>query len=141
MQGELSHSCGIGTNRAIYVKADGSLYPCADTALPAFRLGNLCTDNLADIWEKSQLLQQLRALNIDTMNKQCAVCDVRYQCAGNCRGENYQTTKDLKMPHFKCAEIHDSILELMWILTEEPELFKIKVEDLYSKVNIHALTA
>lgn len=139
--GVKSHGCGIGTNRAIYVKADGSLYPCADTALPAFRLGNLRTDSLMDIWENSPLLRELRSLNIDTMNEQCSICDVRYQCAGNCRGENFQTTKNLKSPHFKCAEIHDSILELMWILTEEPTLFKIKVDDLYNKVNIHASTA
>ncbi|MFA6305060.1 MAG: radical SAM protein [Patescibacteria group bacterium] len=139
--GVKSHGCGIGTNRAIYVKADGSLYPCADTALPTFRLGNLRTDSLADIWENSPLLRELRFLDIDTMNDQCAICDVRYQCAGNCRGENFQTTKNLKGPHFKCAEIHDSILELMWILTEEPDLFKIKVDDLYGKVNTHAATA
>jgi len=139
--GVKSHGCGIGTNRAIYVKADGSLYPCADTALPAFRLGNLRTDSLADIWENSPLLRKLRSLDIDSMNEQCAICDVRYQCAGNCRGENFQTTKDLKGPHFKCVEIRDSILELMWILTEEPDLFKIKVDELHGKVSTHASTA
>jgi len=139
--GVKSYGCGIGTNRAIYVKADGSLYPCADTALPAFCLGNLLTDNLAEIWKNSPLLHELRSLNIDTMNEQCAICDIRYQCAGNCRGENFQTTRDLKSPHFKCEEIHDSVLELMWILTEEPDMFKLKVNELYEKVSSHASTA
>ena len=139
--GVKSHGCGIGTNRAIYLKADGNLYPCADTALPAFRLGNLRTDSLADIWENSPILQELRSLDIDTMNEKCSACDVRYLCAGNCRGENYQTTRDIKSPHFKCAEIHDSILELMWILTEEPDLFKCKVDNLHTAVGFHVTSA
>lgn len=139
--GVKSHGCGIGTNRAVYVKTDGSLYPCADTAVPAFRLGNLRTEKLADIWENSHLLRELRSLDVDTMNQQCASCDVRYLCGGNCRGENYQTTRELRNPHFKCAEIHDSILELMWILTEDPDLFACKVDTLYDTVNTYASTA
>ncbi|OGL95390.1 hypothetical protein A2317_02320 [Candidatus Uhrbacteria bacterium RIFOXYB2_FULL_41_10] len=140
--GVRSHTCGIGTNRAVYVKADGNLYPCADTAIPAFRLGNLRTENLSDIWETSPLLHKLRELNVDTMNRQCATCDVRYMCAGNCRGENYQTTRDLYGPHFKCEEIHDSIIELMWILTEDPELFHEKVDGLMQTVaSVHATSA
>ncbi|MFA4995601.1 MAG: radical SAM protein [Patescibacteria group bacterium] len=139
--GVKSFGCGIGTNRAVYVKADGSIYPCADTALPAFRLGNLRTDSMSEIWENSPILEKLRSLNIDTMNPKCSACDVRYLCAGNCRGENYQTTKNIKSPHFKCDEIHTSILELMWILTEEPDLFKCKVDNLYATVNSHASTA
>lgn len=140
--GVKSHSCGIGTNRAVYVKPDGSLYPCADTALLPFRLGNLRTEKLGDIWENSPLLKELRALNIDTNNPRCAKCDVRYQCAGNCRGENYQTTGSLTKPHFKCREIHASVIELMWILTEAPNLFQQKIEQFYKKVgDTHASVA
>jgi hypothetical protein len=62
-------------------------------------------------------------------------------CAGNCRGENYQTIGDLYKPHFKCQEIHDSILELMWILSEDPDIFKQKVVNLYDTVNNHATSA
>jgi mycofactocin biosynthetic radical S-adenosylmethionine protein MftC len=139
--GVKSYGCGIGTNRAVYIKPDGSLYPCADTALPVFRLGNLLTQKLSDIWESSPILHELRSLSIDTMNPDCASCDVRYFCGGNCRGEHYQNTKDLKGPHFKCREIHDSIIELMWILTENPNLFKNKVQNLYDSVSSHASQA
>lgn len=139
--GVKSHSCGIGTNRAVYVKADGSLYPCADTALPDFRLGNLLHEELGKIWEASPMLKRLRTLDVDTMNAKCAACDVRYVCGGNCRGENYQTTGDISCPHFKCEEIHASILELMWILTEEPDLFRCKVSKLYETVSTHASSA
>ncbi len=139
--GVKSYGCGIGTNRAVYVKADGSLYPCADTAISAFHLGNLLNEDLSDIWENSTILKKLRSLHIDSMNVKCAACDVRYVCAGNCRGENYQTTKDINCPHFKCEEIHDSILEMMWILTEKPDLFVGKITKLYETINSHAASA
>jgi len=132
--GVKSHYCGIGTNRAIYVRADGSIFPCADTALLRFRLGNVRNEKLRDIWERSSLLQELRQLDVDTMNPICAKCDVRYFCGGNCRGENYQVTKKLRSPHFNCDEIRRTILEMMWMLTEEPSFFQDKVENLYHKV-------
>lgn len=139
--GVKSHTCGIGTNRAVYVKADGSLYPCADTAIPAFRLGNLRTDDLGDIWENSLLLERLRKLDVDTMNEVCAICPVRYLCGGNCRGENYQVTRNLTGPHFKCDDLRASIIELMWILVERPDLFASKTKDLYEAVMSHAQSA
>lgn len=129
--GVKSHYCGIGTNRAIYVRADGSIYPCPDTALPRFCLGNVRKEQLHDIWENSPLLRELRQLDVDTMNPICAKCDVRYFCGGNCRGENYQVTKKLQSPHFNCDEIRGTIFEMMWMLTEEPTFFQDKVESLY----------
>ena len=47
--GVKSHYCGIGTNRALYVKANGNIYPCPDTALPRFYLGNIRNENFKDI--------------------------------------------------------------------------------------------
>ncbi len=132
--GVKSHYCGIGTNRAIYVRADGNIYPCPDTVLPRFCLGNVRKEQLRDIWEHSPLLRELRQLDVDTMNSTCAKCDVRYFCGGGCRGENYQVTKDLRSPHFNCDEIKRTILEMMWMLTEDPTFFQDKVEGLYQKV-------
>ena len=132
--GVKSHYCGIGTNRALYVRADGNIYPCPDTAIPRFRLGNIKDEQLWNIWEHSPLLRELRQLDVDTMNPTCAKCDVRYFCGGGCRGENYQVTKKLQSPHFNCEEIRKTILEMMWILTEEPAFFQEKVEKLYQKV-------
>ena len=132
--GVKSHYCGIGTNRAIYVRADGNLYPCPDTVLPRFCLGNVKEEQLRDIWEHSSLLNELRQLDVDTMNPVCAKCDVRYFCGGGCRGENYQVTRELKSPHFNCEEIKKTVLEMMWMLTEEPTFFQNKVDNLYKKV-------
>jgi radical SAM protein with 4Fe4S-binding SPASM domain len=132
--GVKSHYCGIGTNRALYVRADGSIYPCPDTAMSEFRLGNVKNEQLWDIWERSPLLRELRQLDVDTINPVCAKCDVRYFCGGGCRGENYQVTRELRSPHFNCEEIRKTILEMMWMLTEEPNLFQDKIEDLYQTV-------
>lgn len=132
--GVKSHTCGIGTNRALYVRADGSIYPCPDTALPRFLLGNVRATRLQVLWETSETLRELRDLNIDTLNSTCAACDVRYFCAGGCRGENYQVTHDLRAPHFNCEEIRRTILEIMWILTEDPTFLRGKVEELYDSV-------
>lgn len=132
--GVKSHYCGIGTNRALYVKADGSIYPCPDTALPRFCLGNIRNENLKDIWEQSPILEELRLLDVDSMNSKCAACDVRYFCGGSCRGENYHVTEKLRSPHFNCKEIRKTILEMMWMLTEEPEFFQDKVKNLYQTV-------
>lgn len=132
--GVKSHYCGIGTNRALYVRADGNLYPCPDTAIPRFCLGNIRHYKLWDIWETSPLLHELRQLDVDTMNPTCANCDVRYLCGGSCRGENYQVTRKLRAPHFNCEEIRASIIEIMWMLTEEPTFFKDKVDGLHQTV-------
>lgn len=132
--GVKSYYCRIGTNRALYVMADGSIYPCPHTAIKRFCLGNIRNENLKDIWEKSQILNDLRQLNVDKMNLKCASCDVRYFCGGSCRGENYQVTNDLFSPHFNCKEIRRTILEMIWMLVEEPEFFHDKVESLYQTV-------
>jgi radical SAM protein with 4Fe4S-binding SPASM domain len=132
--GVKSHYCGIGTNRALYVRADGNVYPCPDTALPKFYLGNVRDEQLWSIWKHSPLLHELRHLNVDTMNPTCAKCDVRYFCGGGCRGENYQVIQKLRSPHFDCKEIKKTIFEMMWMLTEEPTFLQDKVKNLYKTV-------
>jgi radical SAM protein with 4Fe4S-binding SPASM domain len=132
--GVKSHYCGIGTNRALYVRADGNVYPCPDTALKPFLLGNIREDSLQGLWESSPILESLRTLDVDTMNNKCSACPVRYFCGGGCRGENYQVTKNLAGPHFNCDEIRRTIFEILWMLTEEPDFMRDKVANLYRVV-------
>lgn len=129
-----SHYCGIGTNRALYVRSNGDIYPCPDTAISRFHIGNVRSEKLMDIWEKSALLKELRELDVDTLNKTCSKCDVRYFCGGGCRGENFQVTNELYSPHFNCEENRKTIIEMMWMLTEEPDFFQEKTGELYKKV-------
>lgn len=132
--GVKSAYCGVGTNRALYVMPNGDLYPCPDTAVPSLLLGNLKTNKIKTIWENSKVLKKLRKLSVDKINKECAQCEVRYFCGGGCRGENYQVTKSLTSPHFNCKDIKKSIYEIMWMLTEEPDFYREKVNWLYKRV-------
>lgn len=129
--GVKSHYCGIGTNRALYIRPDGSVYPCPNTAAEQFHLGNTRQVKLGEIWKGSPVLAELRDLNVDTMNPHCAQCDVRYFCGGSCRGENIQAGGGLSGPHIKCVELRQAIFEIMWILTEDPRLFIEKTKGLY----------
>lgn len=133
--GVKSHYCGVGTNRALYVVSNGNLYPCPDTEAKQFLLGNLRDDNLSEIWEGHPILEKLRSLDVDNMNPTCATCDVRYQCGGNCRGEHFQVTGNITGPHFNCKEIRASIVEMMWMLVEEPTFFKEAVDSLYENAS------
>ena len=131
-----SRYCGIGTNRALYVRSDGTLYPCGDTCIPDFQLADLNSDDLSEVWNSSQKLKELRRLDIDQMNSTCAVCDVRYYCAGDCRGEHYQKTGQFLSPHFKCQEIRESILEIMWMLSEKPDFLLDRTDEVVEKARI-----
>jgi len=131
--GVKSSYCGIGTNRALYVMPNGDLYPCPDTVVPSLFLGNLRTERIKEIWKNSKALKQLRKLSVDNMNEKCAQCEVRYFCGGGCRGENYQTTSSMTSPHFNCEDIKKSIYEIMWILTEEPDFYREKVNWLHKR--------
>ncbi len=128
-----SKYCGIGSNRALYVRSDGILYPCGDTCISEFQLANLKEQRLAEVWNDSKKLKELRRLNIDTMNPNCAVCDVRYYCAGDCRGENYQQTGEFTAPHFKCKEIRESVLEIIWMLSECPTFLRERTNEVVQK--------
>lgn len=132
--GVRSDYCGIGTNRALYVRSDGCVYPCPNAVAPEFLLGNVKTDQLWDIWKNSPILRSLRQLSVDTMNPKCAQCDVRYFCGGSCRGENHHVTKNLQSPHYNCKDNREAIFEIMWMLTEDPEFFQDKVANLYQTV-------
>jgi radical SAM protein with 4Fe4S-binding SPASM domain len=128
-----SKYCGIGSNRALYVRSDGTLYPCGDTCISEFQLADLKKQRLAEVWNDSKKLKELRRLNVDTMNPNCAACDVRYYCAGDCRGENYQQTGEFTSPHFKCQEIRESILEIIWMLSECPNFLRVRTNEVVQK--------
>jgi radical SAM protein with 4Fe4S-binding SPASM domain len=129
--GIMSDSCGIGTNRSLYVRSDGNIYPCSNVVDPKFCLGNIRQNEMWDIWQNSDILKTMRAFSVDNLNPVCAKCAVRYFCGGGCRGETYFTTEDIKSPHYDCAEMKESILDMMLMLTEKPDFMREKVESLY----------
>jgi radical SAM protein with 4Fe4S-binding SPASM domain len=122
-------SCGTG-RQTVLLDADGSLYPCLNLKHPNFRLA--CTRdndyNIGEAWEDSAILGKLRDdTSIENPARACSRCPVRYWCLGGCRGEAFAATGCVSAPAPDCAELRRTMLDMMWILTESPEMIRPSV--------------
>jgi len=63
------------------------------------------------------------------MNDECPSCEVKYFCGGFCRGETYANTGDLNSPYVRCKEYKEGILEAMWELSANPDLYEEKARE------------
>ena len=54
---------------------------------------------------------------------------MRLFCGGDCRGETFNVTGDLRAPYVACQDRHDSIVELMWVVAEHPEMFEQRANE------------
>ncbi len=121
-------SCGTGL-QTLLLDADGSIYPCLNTNMPEFKIADIRDESFSfkETWELSPVLQRIRTnSSIETMNKTCSSCVVRYWCLGGCRGETYVTTGRLDGPSNNCLDHRKSILEMFWILSEYPDIIRKK---------------
>ncbi|MBK1468356.1 radical SAM/SPASM domain-containing protein [Parvimonas parva] len=122
------HYCGVGS-ASLVVDYNGDIYPCYNTMCSEFKLGNIKKDDILKIWNSSEILKKLRALNVNDFSYDCKCCEVKYYCGGGCRGEAlYQNKKIIsKCPY--CSEIKKSILDLMFELGNgNNELFKNRMK-------------
>lgn len=116
--------CGSGLS-TLFLDSNGDLYPCMNTLYQeAFKCGNIRKEEFGSIWENSPVYQRIRCLNIPESNEKCKKCDLRYMCAGYCRGVTYAVTGDLHAPFIWCEDFKKALIEAMWILAEEPDLFQ-----------------
>ena len=69
--------CSAGID-SCSISATGQVYPC--TEWTAFKIGDLHIDSLKDIWEKSEQLKQLRAINKRKNYKKCLSCEALDFC-------------------------------------------------------------
>ncbi|TSC95844.1 MAG: Fe-S oxidoreductase [Candidatus Berkelbacteria bacterium Licking1014_2] len=128
-------SCGIGNRPCIYITSEGDVYPCPNTQHERFHLGSLRSQSLYECIKKDHpVYQELKVLNVDTMNTTCQVCDVRKFCGGDCRGETFNVTGNIKAPYLACKDRHDSIVELMWIVARQPELFEARANEYLTSI-------
>jgi len=116
--------CGSGLSTS-FLDSNGDLYPCMNTLYQeAFKCGNIREKPFGNIWEHSPVYSRMRCLNIPESNKKCRECELRYICAGYCRGLTYAVTSDLYAPFIWCEDFKKTLIEAMWILAEEPDLFQ-----------------
>ena len=109
--------CGIG-RRVIFIDADGSVYPCPNHRAEAFRCGSVESQSLAELFEESRVMRRVRRDFRVEHYAGCGQCPVRPWCAGDCRGEVYAATGDVRGPAPHCAEMLDLVPRLMWLIAD-----------------------
>ena len=113
--------CSAGA-ATVTVSPTGDVYPCAVMMAPHFHMGNVLT-------EKTSLKEMLvcptnkalvESFNIDK-RAYCQDCDVRYFCAGQCMGENYEYTGNHLAPCRDCDRVKQDMGQLVWGLNHVSE--------------------
>mgnify|MGYP006269691155 CR=1 FL=1 len=113
---------GTVLGSSLYVASNGDVYGGVDSInSPELCIGNVCQDTLNKIYYLALKSTKFAPIAIDSLNESCANCPVRYYCGGDYRGENFFQTRSTTSKHIKCEDIADSIIDLMWMITEKPE--------------------
>ena len=110
--------CGVGRHPSFYVRSDGKVYPCLAMFHDAFLLGQVSEG--FDRLRRHPVLAELAERDPLAAREECTLCAVRHFCGGGCPGESFQCTGGLTPSPQLCQDLSDGILELMWILAEEP---------------------
>lgn len=121
--GMRSTYCGVGTRNNLFIQSNGDIYPCANTCHPDLLLGNVREISLRQAYDSAPVMCEMRNIHIDRINNVCSTCDVRYFCGGDCRGETFANCGSLTARSINCKERRKGILEVLWILAEQPGLF------------------
>jgi uncharacterized protein len=82
-----ARQCG----RAVAVEHDGSVYACDHYVYPEYRLGNVKTDNLGDMVDRSVALG-FGPHKETTLPQYCRDCDVLGMCWGGCPKHRFATS-------------------------------------------------
>jgi SynChlorMet cassette radical SAM/SPASM protein ScmF len=87
------------------VLPDGSYSLCGiGEHVPELIFGNAARNNLRDVWEKSEVLNELRNGMPDRLLGICGDCLMKRICRGNCIAINYYRTRNLWAPFWYCEE-------------------------------------
>ena len=88
--------------RSLVIEHDGSLYACDHCVYPQYRLGNILTDSLPAMVEKS-LNTQFGISKEAALPRCCKECEVLAACQGGCPKHRFaRTHDDLPGLHYLC---------------------------------------
>ncbi|MBU7041533.1 MAG: radical SAM protein [Theionarchaea archaeon] len=83
-----------GARTDVWVRFDGNVYPCADTAaLEEFCMGNLRDESFKEIWENGRGGTAFRQITKDSFSE-CKTCDVEDVCNFRCAALSYSMFND-----------------------------------------------
>jgi SynChlorMet cassette radical SAM/SPASM protein ScmF len=74
---------------------------------PELVMGNIRTDNLAEVWETSPVLTRLRETVPSRMEGICGRCVMAGICLGSCRADAYVLSGSLGASYWMCEEAHE----------------------------------
>lgn len=94
LRGRGVKKCALA-EREISISETGDVYPCQLLHFPEFLAGNIHIDNLPDIYFNNTILNNLRKVNVDTI-EECSKCSIRLICAGGCRARDYSESGSIK---------------------------------------------
>jgi SynChlorMet cassette radical SAM/SPASM protein ScmF len=74
--------------------------------VPELVFGHATKNKLADIWNNSGVLKDIRKGLPKDLKGICKDCIMKHMCLGSCIAMNYYRHKDLFAPHWYCEEAH-----------------------------------
>ena len=86
---EISCQAGI---KSCSITSNGDVYGCdLMIGIDEFKVGNILTSSLNDIWLNSPVFSKLRSITFDSLNGKCKNCDNLW-CGAGCRSAAYNLT-------------------------------------------------
>jgi SynChlorMet cassette radical SAM/SPASM protein ScmF len=104
--GDNGDGCGrCGIFGILGVLSNGSYALCGiGEAIPELVFGQAGKDRLADVWQNTPVLNELREGLPQRLEGICGECVMKEICLGNCIAQNYYSNQDLLSPFWYCRE-------------------------------------
>jgi SynChlorMet cassette radical SAM/SPASM protein ScmF len=103
LQNDVLGRCGIFN--ILGVLSEGELSLCGiGVTTPELIFGQLDVDNLADIWQSTPVLKELRRRIPEELEGVCGECIHRDFCLGTCIANNYHATGRLTSAYYFCSQ-------------------------------------
>jgi len=109
MFGDDGVGCGLcGVFGILGVIASGKYALCGiGETVPEFIFGDAAKEKMADVWENTQMLKDIREGLPSKLEGVCKECIMKSRCRGSCIAQNYYSTHNLFAPYWYCAKAYE----------------------------------
>jgi radical SAM protein with 4Fe4S-binding SPASM domain len=109
MFGDESRGCGIcGIFSILGVLSDGTYALCGiGESVKELNFGSAEKDKLKDVWNKTQILNEIRDNLPKELKGICGECVMKNRCLGSCIAQNYYREHDLMAPFWFCEAANE----------------------------------